>query len=1074
MRGFQFLLLVWGFGQPALWSQINVEQTRLEADSLVKSGAFLKASGKYAELAAAWRRQEIWDSTFHYQSKEANQYNALGQYEVAREKYEALIAAMENRKPIPSLAGRIYYEMGSNHIYASEFPEGLSWLEKSLAFENSQAKPDSLTIAKATEWTGITFNFLGETEKAVNWTKRALQVKIALRGETSTEVAYTLNSLGIIYQDRNEVSKADSAYSEAYRILQLHLPPSHPHLAVLAGNIASVKSVKGNVEAAKSLYNQAINSNLAGGRSVPLSADYYNLGTLYMHLDDPASATPYMIRAFEMTDSLFAAPHVRRSNITDGLAGLYYMKQDYPVADSLARTALREKLELFGPDHPEVGRSYYSLGLYADGAKNWQAAKQNYRRSLEIRKNSVGITHPDYADVLKGLGFVNWQMNRRELGLAQLRQSLNIYAQTIGTVNQYYLEGSYYLAEYFKELGKRDSVLHYIRLSWGGVFDQPAGNIRFEHLSTYNIRFVDTYVLRLIEQHLLFRLVLGNSSPNEVFREVSELLAVADELLLLLQPILNFDRGNNETLIRIRNIYSTAASLLHKLQETNDEDVVAKLVLHCLRQSRAFTIRSAFRNRISMQFAAVPDSIVHYDRALREQLRYLQAQTKESPEGVAKRSQLEAMEAWRNHRDYLEINHPKYFQLNYAKPEIALDKIRGELQRQEASLLAFFDRDSVLLAVTMNKGQFTTHQLTLPDAWADSVYLYRELLEQGQKSAELASIGYFLYKHLWQPLVPFLNNRVIVIPDGPSHYLSFETLLTKPSDPQEPFSEWDWLLKSYIVHYRHTLPGQESSSVVSNTSILGVAPGFSEELKETYRRALSSPTELDTLFTSWTRTPWSLQFVESLANRGRALTLQTASESNFQQYAPQAGILHFGTHAKLEDSDPLLSFLALTPEPGKQEDGYLYAYELYNQPLNAQLAVLTACETGLGKYRQGEGVLSLAHAFRYAGCPSVVYSLWSIDDQQSNWLMDRFYQLLWDGLPISEALQQAKLEYIEAHSDQLTSPFYWGGIVLTGDNASLPTRRSKLLWLLVVLPVLVVLFLYRRKNLSPTGDDPLA
>ena len=222
------------------------------------------------------------------------------------------------------------------------------------------------------------------------------------------------------------------------------------------------------------------------------------------------------------------------------------------------------------------------------------------------------------------------------------------------------------------------------------------------------------------------------------------------------------------------------------------------------------------------------------------------------------------------------------------------------------------------------------------------------------------------------------------------------------------------------------------------------------------------------MFTSWTRTPWSLQFVEGLAKRGRALTQQTASESNFQRYAPNAGILHFGTHAKLEDTDPLLSFLALTPDPQNNEDGYLYAYELYNQPLNAQLAVLTACETGLGAYRQGEGVLSLAHAFRYAGCPSVVYSLWSIDDQQSNWLMDRFYELLWENFPVAEALRQAKLDYLDAHPDQLAAPFFWGGLVLTGDNAPLPSRWSvitkKYGWILLFLPaILLALFFLAKK-----------
>ena len=676
------------------------------------------------------------------------------------------------------------------------------------------------------------------SEKAVEWTQKALQIKIAQKGPESKEVAYALNSLGIIYQGLNDVNKADSAYSEAYRILQLHPPASHPHLAVLAGNIASVKSAMGDVEAAKSLYNQALNSNLAGGRHIPLSADYFNLGTLYMHLDDPATATPYMEQAFKMTDSLFAAPHVRRSNVTDGLAALYYMQQEYAVADSLARTALQEKLALFGPDHPEVGRSYYSLGLYADGAKKWEAAKRYYGRSLTIRRNSLGEDHADFADVLKGLGFVNWQINQKKLGLDQLRQSLEIFERTVGTSNQSYLEGSYYLADYFGELDQQDSVRHYLRLSWGSVFGRTAAEIHFDQLSTYDIHFMDTYVLRLIEKHLHFLDASPNQASEEKFAEAREILAVTDELLSQLQPILNFDRNNNETLIRIRNVYNTGANLLHDLSRNSNDEELAKLILHCLRQSRAFTIRSAFRNRISMQFASVPDSIVQLDRQLREQLKYIQARPQD--EGTEK-AHLEILETWRNHQEYLETHHPKYFQLNYAKPEIALDEIKKELQRQEASLLAFFDLDSTLLAVTITEGQFKTRQLTLPAGWADSIYVYRELLELSAKSQHLASTGHWLYQQLWRPLAPGLQEKVIVIPDGPLHYLSFETLLTGPTDPKEKYSQWDWLLKSHTIHYRHTLPGQEKNGILRQQFDTGHCPRLLRRIKGDLPRGTTLP-----------------------------------------------------------------------------------------------------------------------------------------------------------------------------------------------------------------------------------------
>jgi CHAT domain-containing protein len=169
---------------------------------------------------------------------------------------------------------------------------------------------------------------------------------------------------------------------------------------------------------------------------------------------------------------------------------------------------------------------------------------------------------------------------------------------------------------------------------------------------------------------------------------------------------------------------------------------------------------------------------------------------------------------------------------------------------------------------------------------------------------------------------------------------------------------------------------------------------------------------------------------------GKAFLGALATEATFRQEARSYQVLHLAMHAVLDDEDPLRSCLVFTPEatPGQPErtDGVLHAYEIYHLPLEAELAVLSACHSGQGDFRPGEGLVSLGRAFAYAGCANTVMSLWQADDAAAATLMGHFYQHLAEGLPKDEALRQARLDYLA--SEALTHPHFWGNFVLFGDG----------------------------------------
>ena len=146
-------------------------------------------------------------------------------------------------------------------------------------------------------------------------------------------------------------------------------------------------------------------------------------------------------------------------------------------------------------------------------------------------------------------------------------------------------------------------------------------------------------------------------------------------------------------------------------------------------------------------------------------------------------------------------------------------------------------------------------------------------------------------------------------------------------------------------------------------------------------------------------------------------------------------------HGEVHDKNPLYAQLIFT-DASDEEDGRLYAHELYSLPLNADLAVLSACNTGAGELKRGEGIMSIARAFKYAGCPNVVMSLWPADDKSSKDLIVRFFSNVKKEKGKSEALELGRRAYIndKAVPDEKKHPFYWSSFVLIGDDTPLNVR----------------------------------
>ena len=195
---------------------------------------------------------------------------------------------------------------------------------------------------------------------------------------------------------------------------------------------------------------------------------------------------------------------------------------------------------------------------------------------------------------------------------------------------------------------------------------------------------------------------------------------------------------------------------------------------------------------------------------------------------------------------------------------------------------------------------------------------------------------------------------------------------------------------------------------------------------------------------------------------GNAFVGTDATLQMFKDKIKGNTIFHFATHAVTNDNFPEYSFLAFTP--AKDQEYVMYVNDLYATELNADLVTLSACETGVGQLKKGEGILSLSRAFFYAGASSIAHTLWKVNDNASSQVMTDFYKYLSEGKTKDAALRMAKLNFLKKNKENnLRHPYYWAGIIFSGNTAPLVHGGYGKWYILAIALIIFILFLYRKK-----------
>lgn len=469
-------------------------------------------------------------------------------------------------------------------------------------------------------------------------------------------------------------------------------------------------------------------------------------------------------------------------------------------------------------------------------------------------------------------------------------------------------------------------------------------------------------------------------------------------------------------------------------------------------------------------YKGIPDSLLQREKRLTnlitqiEKSRFDATLRQDSPEIMSLNSLL-----FKYHRELdslknkLRTEYAQYYNHGTDIKLATLSDIQQQLDN-ESTLIEFFESKKNYYVFVIDKQHTQLHTIPLSDSLRMRMQAYQADLSNAKKVVEdpllsyntLIKESYELYQRLIQPILKDVKTkRLIIIPDGFLGYIPFEAFITQPYQPAQTvmeakFDQLKYLLFDYTMSYNYSATlwweqlGQANKPV--SMSCLGMASTYqnrtipaSRSPREQILRKEMAELQGVAREVEYLERDWSGDYFVGMASTERA----------FKQYAPQHGILHLAMHGIVDKTYPEYSSLAFSEDNDTLEDNFLYAYEVKQLNLNAALVVLSACETGAGKYLHGEGVLSLGRGFMHAGVASILMTLWQLNDQTGSLLMPDFYENLRAKMFKDEAIRQAKIKYLNNMKGSAAHPALWACFIQVGDYRPVEERTNIYKWLAI-------------------------
>ncbi|HAA20761.1 MAG TPA: hypothetical protein DCP28_19090 [Cytophagales bacterium] len=565
-----------------------------------------------------------------------------------------------------------------------------------------------------------------------------------------------------------------------------------------------------------------------------------------------------------------------------------------------------------------------------------------------------------------------------------------------------------------------------------------------------------------------------------------ELLDVINEVFTLQRQEYLAPESKRELQKVIRQIFEIGIDVCLEQYNLSKDDTHLVRCWYLLEKSKQNVLLDASQQKQARQMGGVPVEIIEAEKELSQRLSYYQKVNLvaiKSQDAVKENTSRDYIIRIKNQIDslneFISKNHPIYDNLRKIQEPESINTVRSLLDSQ-THLVSFLLGKDAVFGCALSQDGLVVKKLNIHP---DSVFVISNLLVNSlvnYENPELLNVycktAFSFFEELIRPLFSFaLPQNLIILPDSYLTNLPWEIVLTKEVSFSESIPDYrhlPYLLKKTNVTYAPSATWLKQVQVLSQNTISereGEALGFAPVYGSRYSKLRSSYSSVarDSALQKLSASLDELHFLEEHI-AGQYFSRNEATWDRFTQEAEAYSIIHLALHGQASFEHPLGGRLAFADSvPGAWQ--WIDGFELTNQPLTADLVVLSACETGTGAYQEGEGIMSMARIFQAAGAERVVNSLWPANDKATAEIMKSFYQHLTDGKPFEEALGQAKRDYLQYADPSEVHPFYWAAFVGQGPSGMIevkPARNDQWLYLLslgVLLAGVVGWYFARRR-----------
>ncbi len=956
----------------------------------------------------------------------------------------------------------------------------LSWMYYDVGELRQCARVDSLAVivadrdpnipisqkGRARQYLAFDYGIIGDHRRSADLALEALQVYGRADSIPPVQWAESYTVVGVAYWHLGRIREAEEYYLKALRILG-----DGSDGTILArkvstnGNLGVLWQNSGDLQRARNYYQESLRCSeaLIAATKDPFVKDeaivhrsrtYLNLATIYTQLGDDGRARELLQMAWNDRSAVLQPDDPQLLVVKDRMADLEMNNGSLEKAQELVIAHAAACERSFGRRSEEYIRACSKLGEIHHRQGDPQKADSLFNLSISAALSG--------ADEATNVVLAQTYQRRSELFLKEKRYTEAIVdLQNARTVMVNIYDSTHYkvagadvlLAEAAYSSGDHATAHDHARSALKILHD------RVEHLRS------SSQPKAFPDPHLLPDAIYWKLRSARSLNDPGKLGTWKDDLELAMDALSRNKAAIQDDASKLlligaqEQLFDLALDLAYDAYERSRSEVDAERFFQWSERDRSTLLKARLNSFAGLGFSGVPDSIITREQEL---IASLQVDDRDRGSATALH---ERENEYAQFLSGLEKQYPAYFELRYGEPDATMDEVRKALLTEDRQLLSYALTSEYLYMFMMGLEEQRIHRV--PAAGLnEAIQKFNASIALRDERAYITAARE-VHDLVFAPMADELTaEELLIIPDGPLHTINFETLLM--ADPGKGG------LKEQLLLNRHTIAYLLSASTALRFAqlsrdrakgALAVAPGFDDDLKQRYASHVKDSTQLDHQFLRNVRQPFALRTAAGLGNTLHALVMlrDEATEKNFRSKAEEYGIIHLGTHAELNRTAPMYSRLVLSKDSvGGQadSDGYLHAYEIYELDLRAQLAVLTACETGVGEDVNGEGVRSLGHGFAFAGCPSLVSTLWKVDERTSSEIIERFYDHLASGMPKHKALRQAKLDHLSEADTELSLPYYWGGIVLMGDVEPIE-QRSMWSYMFAGGVIVVILFSIR-------------